>query len=202
MTKRKRKPVRKRKTRRSTRKQENYPGWVWMLFGLAIGLSVAFAIFMKDRDADAPLRTAAQQPASMTSTIEQSVPVAEPVPAAAVPEEPAERRFDFYEMLPNFEVIIPEQEKNVSADTQQEAVVQPGVYVLQAGSFTDFADADRRRAQIALQGVESRIQRVMIDDKTYHRVRVGPTNDLDELNRLRNLLKQANIDVLRIRLGD
>ena len=202
MAKRKRKPVRRKKTRRSTQKQENYPGWVWMLFGLAIGLSVAFAIFMKDRNADAPLRAVAQQPASMASTIEQSAPVANPAPAAALPEEPAERRFDFYEMLPNFEVIIPEQEKNVSPDTQQEAVVQPGVYVLQAGSFTDFEDADRRRAQLALQGVESRIQRVMIDDKTYHRVRIGPTNDLDELNRLRNRLKQANIDVLRIRVGD
>ena len=202
MAKRKRKPVRKRKTRRSTQKQENYPGWVWMLFGLAIGLSVAFAIFMKDRDTDVPLQAVAQQPASMASTIEQTVPVAEPVTAAAQPAEPSERRFDFYEMLPNFEVIIPEQEKNVSPDTQQEAVVQPGVYVLQAGSFTDFEDADRRRAQLALQGVESRIQRVMIDDKTYHRVRVGPTNDLNELNRLRNRLKQANIDVLRIRIGD
>ena len=198
MAKRKRKPVRKRKTRRSTQKQENYPGWVWMLFGLAIGLSVAFAIFMKDRDTDVPLQAVAQQPASMASTIEQTVPVT----AAAQPAEPSERRFDFYEMLPNFEVIIPEQEKNVSPDTQQEAVVQPGVYVLQAGSFTDFEDADRRRAQLALQGVESRIQRVMIDDKTYHRVRVGPTNDLNELNRLRNRLKQANIDVLRIRIGD
>jgi len=202
MAKRKRKPVRKRKTRRTTQKQESYPGWVWMLFGLAIGLSVAFAIFMKDRDAETPLRTVAQQPASMTSTIEQTAPVADPIPAAVLPEEPAERRFDFYEMLPNFEVVIPDQEKNVSPDTEQEDVVQPGVYVLQAGSFTDFQDADRRRAQLALQGVESRIQRVMIDDKTYHRVRVGPTNDLDELNRLRNRLKQANIDVLRIRLGD
>ena len=202
MAKRKRKPVRKRKTRRTTQKQESYPGWVWMLFGLAIGLSVAFAIFMKDRDADTPLRTVAQQPASMASTIEQTAPVADPIPAAVLPEEPAERRFDFYEMLPNFEVVIPDQEKNVSPDTQQEAVVQPGVYVLQAGSFTDFQDADRRRAQLALQGVESRIQRVMIDDKTYHRVRVGPISDLDELNRLRNRLKQANIDVLRIRLGD
>jgi hypothetical protein len=48
--KRKRKPVRKRKARRSTRQQNDYPGWMWMLFGLAIGLSVAFAIFMKDRD--------------------------------------------------------------------------------------------------------------------------------------------------------
>jgi cell division protein FtsN len=105
-------------------------------------------------------------------------------------------------MLPNFEVIIPEQETNVSRDTQKEAVVQPGLYVLQAGSFTDFEDADRRRAQIALQGIESRIQRVTIDDKTYHRVRIGPTDDLDELNRVRNRLKQAKIDVLRIRVGD
>ena len=25
------------------------PGWVWMLFGLAIGLSVAAAVYVKDR---------------------------------------------------------------------------------------------------------------------------------------------------------
>ena len=200
MTKRKRKTVRKRKARRSTQTQEDYPGWMWMLFGLAIGLSVAFAIFMKDRDADVPVRTAAQQPASMASSLEPSIQAAAPTTAA--PEEPAASRFDFYEMLPNFEVIIPEQETNVSRDTQREAVVLPGIYVLQAGSFTKFEDADRRRAQIALQGIESRIQRVTIDDKTYHRVRIGPTDDLDELNRLRDRLKQAKIDVLRIRLGD
>jgi len=202
MAKRKRKPVRKRKARRKTQRQDDYPGWMWMLFGLAIGLSVAFAIYMKDRNADVPLRVVAQEPASMANTLEQSVAVNRPVPAAVEPEEPVERRFDFYEMLPNFEVVIPEQETNVSQDTQQDAVVLPGIYVLQAGSFRDFEDADRRRAQLALQGIESRIQRVTIDDKTYHRVRIGPTDDLDELNRVRNRLKQANIDVLRIRLGD
>ncbi len=51
-------------------------------------------------------------------------------------------------------------------------------------------------------GVESRIQRVSIDDKVYHRVRIGPTRDLDRLNLLRARLRQAEIDVLRIRLGD
>ncbi len=172
------------------------------MFGLAIGLSVAFAIFMKDRNDNVPLQTTSRQPASMAGTIEQPVQAADPAPAATAPEEPAERRFDFYEMLPNFEVVIPDQERNVSQETHQEAVVQPGIYVLQAGSFREYADADRRRAQLALQGIESRIQRVTIDDKTYHRVRIGPTDDLDELNRLRDRLKQAKIDVLRIRLGD
>jgi cell division protein FtsN len=199
---RKRKPVRKRKTRRNTQKQQDYPGWMWMLFGLAIGLSVAFAIYMKDRNADIPLRSVAQEPASMAETLAQPRQSASVAPEIAAPEEPTERRFDFYEMLPNFEVVIPEQEKNVSQDTQREAVVQPGVYVLQAGSFRDFEDADRRRAELALQGIESRIQRVTIDDNTYHRVRIGPTSDLDELNRLRNRLRQAKIEVLRIRLGD
>ena len=83
-----------------------------------------------------------------------------------------------------------------------EAVVEPGVYVLQAGSFSTNTDADRRRAELALQGIESHIQRVTVNDREYHRVYVGPTDDLDELNLLRSRLRAAKIDVLRIRLSD
>jgi cell division protein FtsN len=53
-----------------------------------------------------------------------------------------------------------------------------------------------------MHGIESSIQRVTIDEKAYHRVRIGPTDDLDELNMLRSRLRTAQIDVLRIRLGD
>ncbi len=170
---------------------------MWMLFGLGIGLSVALAIFMKDREPVAAVPEPLPAPASLAGTIGNNDEV-----ATASPEEPPERRFDFYNMLPNFEVIIPEQEPDVSQDRGPTAIELPGEYVLQAGSFTDYADADRRRAQLALQGIESRIQRVSIDDKTYHRVRIGPTRDLDNLNLPRNRLRQAQIDVLRIRLGD
>ncbi|NCF24830.1 MAG: SPOR domain-containing protein [Gammaproteobacteria bacterium] len=191
--------AKKRSTRRksSTRKQE-YPGWVWMLFGLAIGLSVAFAIYVRDeRPASAP--PAARQPASLESAIDDN---GETPPPGTAPEEPKESRFTFYDMLPNFEVVIPEQEPDVTADVEPRAVVTPGLYILQAGSFTRFEDADRRRAELALQGIESNIQRVMIDDRTYHRVRIGPTDDLDELNMLRSRLRAAKIDVIRIRLGE
>ena len=186
------------KRRRSTARKQEYPGWVWMLFGLAIGLSVAFAIYVRDRE-PAPAPVAARQPASLESAIDRNEePVAEQ-PAAA---EPQESRFTFYDMLPNFEVVIPEQEPDVTADVEPRAVVQPGLYILQAGSFTRFEDADRRRAQLALQGIESTIQKVAIDDKTYHRVRIGPTDDLEELNMLRSRLRAAKIDVIRIRLGE
>jgi cell division protein FtsN len=179
----------------------DYPGWAWMLFGLLIGLSVAFAIYVNGRDSRAPLQPVAREAASMEEATGQAAPDPVQIPSAA-PDGPAKPRFDFYSMLPNFEVIIPEQEPDVSTDTAAKAVVVPGVYVLQAGSFTQHADADRRRAQLALQGIESTIQRVTIDDKTYHRVRIGPIEDLEQLNMVRSRLREADIDVLRIRLGD
>jgi cell division protein FtsN len=43
---------------------------------------------------------------------------------------------------------------------------------------------------------------VTIDDRSSHRVRIGPTDDLEELNMLRSRLRAARIDALRIRLGD
>lgn len=200
----KRKP--RRQTRRSPRDEDHYPGWAWGLFGLAVGLSVAAAIWVNDRRPGSP-EADRPQPASLESAIDDIAATE----AAAAPDadafaedaaEPAEKRFTFYDMLPNFEVIVPEEDNEVIADTTPKAVVEPGIYVLQAGSFTSHADADRRRAQLALQGIESTIQRVMIDEKTYHRVRIGPTDDLDELNLLRSRLRAADIDALRIRLGD
>lgn len=187
----------KRKTSPRKKQRQEYPGWMWMLFGLGIGLSVAFAIYVKDREPVVIVRETTPQPASLTSAMDNNVEEASPVA-----EDPPENRFDFYNMLPNFEVIIPEEEPDVAQDMEPTAVDLPGTYVLQAGSFTEFSDADRRRAQLALQGIESRIQRVTIDDKTYHRVRIGPTRDLDKLNAMRSRLRAARIDVLRIRLGD
>ena len=188
-----------RKRRRSSRKrQQEYPGWLWMLFGLALGLAVAFAVYVKDRRPVVVAETA-PQPASLQSALDANGEAEVPVQP---PAEERESRFTFYDMLPNFEVVIPEEEPDVALDAEPQAIVEPGLYVLQAGSFTLHTDADRRRAELALHGIESQIQRVMIDDKTYHRVRIGPTDDLNELNMLRSRLRAAQIDVLRIRLGD
>jgi cell division protein FtsN len=189
---------RKRRRSSSRKKQQEYPGWLWMLFGLALGLSVAFAIYVKDRRPPTVASAAAPQPASMQGALDNNGEAS----VSEEPEEAGESRFTFYDMLPNFEVIIPEQEPDVAVDAEPQAVVDPGLYVLQAGSFTLHADADRRKAELAMHGIESSIQRVTIDEKAYHRVRIGPTDDLDELNMLRSRLRTAQIDVLRIRLGD
>jgi cell division protein FtsN len=175
-----------------------------MMFGLAIGLSVAFAVYVKDRE---PAATAAQpHPARLPSAVDRNGEAAIPASATAEPEpqpQPEkEPRFTFYTLLPDMEVVVSGAEPPAAADKRAEAVVEPGVYVLQAGSFSTNADADRRRAELALQGIESHIQRVKVNDRNYHRVYIGPTEDLDELNLLRSRLRAAKIDVLRIRLSD
>src|SRR5438105_14952763 len=112
--------------------------------------------------------------------------------ARAEPEGPgagagrASDKYDFYEMLPNFEVVVPEKDKDVKRDPPAAARIgRPGVYVLQAGSYRNEADADRVRAQLALQGVDARGQRVAVDNDVWHRVRLRPITSPDELNRVR-----------------
>jgi|SRR5882762_6082026 cell division protein FtsN len=112
-------------------------------------------------------------------------------------------KYDFYQMLPNFEVVVPEKDKDVKRDLPAAAKVErPGVYVLQAGSYRNEADADRVRAQLALQGVDARVQRVAVDTDVWHRVRIGPISNLDELNKVRRQLRAAEVDALVIRVGD
>jgi cell division protein FtsN len=107
-------------------------------------------------------------------------------------------------MLPNFEVVVPEKDREVSRerDTAPAKIERPGVYVLQAGSYRKQEEADRICAQLKLQGIEANVQRVAVDDDVWHRVRIGPITDLAELNRLRTRLRAADLDALVIRVGE
>ena len=58
------------------------------------------------------------------------------------------------------------------------------------------------RAELALLGIVSHIQKVTVDDKTYHRVRVGPVDQLGQLNMLRKQLRDAKIEALVIQVGE
>lgn len=189
---------RRTKRKRTAARKQQYPGWLWMIFGLAIGLSVAFAIYVKDNEPARPL--AASIPSQVDDNGESVIPASASVDPA--PAEKKEKRFTFYDLLPAAEFVVPENAPTATEDVQPAAIIEPGVYVLQAGSFSTNTDADRRRAELGLQGIESHIQRVTVNDREYHRVYIGPTDDLDELNLLRSRLRAAKIDVLRIRLSD
>ncbi len=191
----------KRRKRRSSRRKtrSEYPGWLWMMFGLAIGLSVAFAVYVKDREPDATVAVARPEPASLKGTLDNN---GESADSQTAETEPPKSRFDFYTMLPAFEMIITDEEPDVNEDVEPQAIEEPGLYLLQAGSFSTHDDADRRRAELALHGIVSRVQRARVNNRDYFRVYIGPIDDLDELNLTRSRLRAAKIDVMRIRLGD
>ena len=178
-------------TARRPRAGARFSGWTGLAIGLGAGLAVAAGVWQY-----------------------KSRPPAEPV--AARPKKPMSARdeatdkeaagsgteFTFYDKLKNFEVVIPEKDKDVHRDLRPAPETRPGTYVLQAGSYRNVADAERVRAQLALQGVESKVQKVTVDTDTWHRVRIGPITQLDELNRIRLRLRQADVDALVIRVGD
>jgi hypothetical protein len=185
------------KTKR--RKPGGNSGWLGLIAGLVLGLGVAAVVYVKDH------RPESAAPHGAKSGVKKRIHPGEPADAggadAAGAEEPA-KSYDFYDMLPKFEVVVPEKDKDVKPDVHPAPETRRGTYVLQVGSYKNFADADRVRAQLALQGVESKVQKVSVDSDTWHRIRVGPITNLDELNRLRGILRKADLDVLVIRVGD
>jgi cell division protein FtsN len=200
--KRKRTSSRKRSRAARRRQKDQTPGWLWGLFGLAVGLSVAAAVYVKDRRSDTPI--AARVVTDPPSVAPAPSAVDDSISSQAEREDPTEsadsggRRFTFYEMLKRSEVVVPE-EPAAPGSKEPVAIVEPGTYVLQVGSFSTPEDADRRRAELALHGIESQIQKAAVSDRIYYRVRIGPSNDLDELNLIRSRLRAASIDAVRLR---
>ncbi len=162
------------------------PGW-WFLAGLALGLLVALWVYLKGPRAAPP--AAGANPATEKSAAGK----ADGAAASAKP------RFDFYTILPELEVALPDQD--TGAKPKSSAAGKPDAYILQAGSFKSFEEADRLKANLNLIGIEAGIQTVTVNNKdTWHRVQIGPYRDLAELNAVRARLKQNNIDAVLLKL--
>ena len=187
-------------SKRRTGGSGNLSGIAGLVVGLALGLAVAVGVYLFDRRPAA--RLAQESPPMSRDEAPAGAKTAKPAPASQDAE--AQTQFEFYDMLPKFEVVIPEQDGTAApaAGPGTGPVQKPGAYILQAGSFRNHSDADRVRALIAMQGVESKIQKVTIDRDTWHRVRVGPITNLQQLEETRSKLRNAQIDALVIRVGE
>lgn len=120
-------------------------------------------------------------------------------PEVAIPDE--SDRFEFYDMLPDAEVEVAVQPKTSGGATLPPVSVL-GTYVVQAGAFPNFAEADKVKARLALLGIVSEIQAAEANGARFHRVRIGPIDNLDQLNRLRGRLRQNGIEYLVIPVGE
>jgi cell division protein FtsN len=225
------------KHRVNRRKRKTLSPWLGVAAGLLIGLFVAFLVYIKlQAKPDEPVYVQEILPPPAAATTQQDVHEAESNDPDATPPPP-KPRFDFYTLLPEIEVVVPDEEIEQSrkppppvvapvteaaepaasepppapaATAPEPAPVKPvakpapaatGTYYLQVGSFSDAGKADAFRAELALMGLQTSIQRVTINSKdTYHRVRVGPFGTLDELDRTRTRLNKKGIDSTPIKV--
>jgi cell division protein FtsN len=73
------------------------------------------------------------------------------------------------------------------------------IYYLQAGAFREVADAENARAKLALLGFEATISDRSTDTGVLHRVRMGPYNQVEAMNKARSKLSENGVDVAVVR---
>ena len=110
----------------------------------------------------------------------------------------AQPQYDFYQMLPNLKVIIPRPTAPGAHAVGMRGASAYGGYVLQVGSYTDPAQAERIVSELDSVGVIAHIDTVQSRGVTLHRVRIGPITEASELARIRSTLHAMRLPAIVI----
>jgi len=121
-----------------------------------------------------------------------------PIIAAPGDSEPNARdgRYDFFTVLPEIEVVVPnrEIEQRARENPEQPATPAGGSYLIQAGSFRSAEDAEALKARLAMLGLVARIQSVTVNGASWHRVRLGPYDTARAADSARRELRENGFE--------
>jgi cell division protein FtsN len=106
----------KKQAKRSNSRSNGTPSWLWGLMGIGLGLVIAAYFFMGDffkaRHDDQPTPNAAAEAPASNNRDE---------PVAQEPVEKPKPKYDFYELLPGKEVLIPDADLEAQAEAEARA---------------------------------------------------------------------------------
>jgi cell division protein FtsN len=169
--------------------------WRWMLITALIISFVVLVVYLRTNGTKQiplqPVTPAKQEIAKVDAPKEEKIPE----PAPALPQ------FDFYTILPEKEVIVPEYEINTRTREERVGQAKTASYILQAGSFRNFQDADNLRAKLAAMGIESKIEKAKVGNVVWNRVKMGPYTQMGSVNTIRARLRENGIDVIVTEIG-
>ena len=86
------------------------------------------------------------------------------------------------------------------AGTATAPAADPFTYFVQAGAFRTQEDADGQRARLSLMGVEARVTEREQAGRTVYRVRVGPFQNKDAADRVKDRLDGNGFDSALVRV--
>ena len=175
------------------------PMGVGILIGLLLGLCIALGVALYINKGANPFVRKAKPPEAAGRETPAGEAPKTPSPGDKQPRTAEGKpRFDFYKILPGTEEAIPDKEFK---RTQQAS--NKDVYFLQVAAFQNPSDADNLKAQLALAGIEAQIQTATLPDgRVWHRVRVGPFSNKDELGKSRAALKENNLEANLIKVRE
>lgn len=101
--------------------------------------------------------------------------------------------YEFYQLLENKKVDVPEVVEYKSTPKGQNKDGKKIIYRLQAGSFNTQQDADRMKASLILNGMDTQVKSADINGKTWFRVYVGPFENRSKMNKAQDKLAEMRI---------
>ena len=203
------------KPRVTRRRKKSLPGYIWLLSGLAIGLFIAFIVYLdKQPDSKKDFGSAVQEELEKLKlqSKKQDATKTKTNKITEAKKEDKEQKFNFYTILPELEVFIPESEtrppdsttetkqKPTTKSTSASKKLTDKQYVLQIGSFQNLDDAEKLKANVAFLGLAANVQHVTVNKQTWHRVRTGPYTSKQQMYKNQRTLKQNNISSISMEL--
>ena len=145
-----------------------------------------------------PDRHAAPSPRAAAAPARRTAPPAVAQTTAHGTSRPAPPQYDFYQMLPNLKVIVPRPSAPGAHAAGMRGPGAYGGYVLQVGSYSDPAQAERIISELDSVGIIAHVDTVQSRGVTLHRVRVGPITEASELARIRSTLHAMRLPAIVI----
>jgi len=194
--------ARKKTRRKPTAKKTQSPAWLWLLTGILIGLGASTWAVLQGYIPQPKQSAESKQelPTPNKNNAKDAQAILDGGDKGKAAKKP---HYDFFTVLEEVEVAVPEKELRQQAKTEAKQPVDTtstkktttkGGYIIQVGSFRNPTDAESMKAQLAFLGATAHIQKVTINDKSWQRVRVGPFNSASEVESMRKRLSSNGID--------
>lgn len=180
---------------RTKKSSKGSPFFSGLLIGFLLGVAASLAVVIFVKGEESPFTTPAKSKMPLADQILENMNKSsneknakgEIVTIEQDADKEDKTRFDFYTILPGSESKVSPQD--ITIKDEQPQPTHSYNYYLQVGAFQTEEEADNMKAKLALQGFEALVQTASIPDKgVWHRVRVGPLNDLDQINKTKEEL--------------
>jgi len=187
------------------------PAWIWLALGTVFGVVLSVVVLYGGKLPTLRGKNLPQPNPDATAPKESEQALADEAKKAA-----PKSNFDFYSVLPEKEVVIPDAELSAKAKAEQARAQQQaalangsatsptpaptapasggGRYMLQVVATGDPKAAEEFKARLAMLGFSAKVYTSTSDGKTINRVRLGPYATASETEAAKKSLSESGVN--------